>query len=75
MSKIEVRIEDPNGTPLAGVRHEGDLYIAGKRNSRYQIRVRNKTGKRILIVTTVDGRNVQTGNPGGDEDSGHVLEA
>jgi len=75
MSKIEVRIEDPNGTPLAGVRHEGDLYIAGKRNSRYQIRVRNKTGKRILIVTTVDGRNVQTGKPGGDEDSGHVLEA
>lgn len=74
MSRIEVRVEDPNGNPLPGVRHGGELYVAGKKNGRYQIRVRNKTGKRLLIITSVDGRSVHTGEPGGDDDSGHVLE-
>jgi hypothetical protein len=73
MSKVDVRVEDPNGNPLAGTRHEGNLYVAGKKNSRYHIRVRNKTNRRVLVVTTVDGRSVHTGEPGGDEDSGHVL--
>lgn len=75
MSKVEIRVEDPNGKQLPGTRYEGQLYVAGKKNGRYQIRVRNKTRERILIITTVDGRNVQTGEPGGGhEDGGHVLE-
>jgi hypothetical protein len=73
MSKVEVRVEDPNGKPLPGARHNGELYVAGKMNGRYHIRVRNKTNRRVLIVTTVDGRSVHTGEPGGDDESGHVL--
>lgn len=73
MSKVEVRVEDPNGNPLPGARYEGDLWVAGKKGSRYQIRVRNKTKKNVLVVVTVDGRNVITGEPGDHHDSGHVL--
>jgi hypothetical protein len=73
MSKVEVRVEDPHGKPLPGSRYEGDLYVAGKKGSRYQIRVRNKTNQNVLVVLTVDGRNVITGEPGDHQDSGQVI--
>jgi len=73
MSKVEVRVEDPHGNPLLGARHEGDLYVAGKKGSRYQVRVRNKTNQSVLVVLTVDGRNVITGKPGDHNDAGQVL--
>jgi len=73
MSKIEVRVEDPNGKSLPGTKHKGQLYVAGKKGARYQIRVRNKTNKNVLAVLTVDGRNVITGEPGDHHDNGHVL--
>ena len=72
--KIEVNVEDAHGNRLPGARHENELYVAGKKNGQYQVRVRNRTGKRVLVVTTVDGRNVQTGEPGDYSGDGHVLE-
>lgn len=75
MSRIEVIVEDENGKRLAGTRHKNQLYVAGNKNQRYNIKVRNKTGKRILVVCTVDGRNVITGKVGSYEDTGHVIGA
>jgi hypothetical protein len=72
--KIEVSVEDAQNNRLPGTRHNGELYVAGNQGKPYQVRVRNRTGKRILVVTTVDGRNVQTGEPGSYEGGGHVLE-
>lgn len=71
--RIEVSVEDAHGNRLPGARHEGDLYVAGKKGKRYQVRVKNRTGKRVLLVTTVDGRNVQTSEPGDYDGPGHVL--
>ena len=73
MRKIEVKVEDPHGKSLTGARHEGDLYVAGKKGSRYQIRVRNKTNQNVLVVLTVDGRNVISGEPGDHHDDGQVI--
>lgn len=72
--RVEISVEDANGNRLPGAAHEGQLYVAAKKGERYQVRVRNRTGKRLLVVTTVDGRNVQTGEPGDVHDSGHVLQ-
>jgi len=72
--KIEVSVEDAHGNRLPGARHEDQLYVAGKKNVQYQVRVKNRTNERLLVVTTVDGRNVQTGDPGDHQGSGHVLE-
>ena len=73
MSKVEVRVEDPHGKALPGSRHEGDLYVAGEKGSRYQIRIKNKTDRGVLVVLTVDGRNVITGEPGDHKGSGQVI--
>jgi len=72
--RIEVSVEDAQGNRLPGARHEGELYVSGNRDGKYQVRLKNRTGKRVLVVTTVDGRNVQTGEPGDHHGGGHVLE-
>lgn len=74
MRKVEVVVEDENEVPLRGCRHRGQVYVAGEKDQRYQVRVRNATSRRLLVVVTVDGRNVNTGKPGTWDDSGHVLE-
>lgn len=75
MKRVEVKVEDSRGRPLRGCMHQGQLYVAGNRDQRYQVRVRNRTGKRLCLVVTVDGRNVNTGEKGSWDGSGFVLEA
>jgi hypothetical protein len=74
MRRVEVIVEDQNGVPLRGCVHQGHVYVAGNKDQRYQVRVRNTTGRRLLVVITVDGRNVNTGKKGDVNDSGHVLD-
>jgi hypothetical protein len=74
MRRVEVTVEDAQGRALPGVSHRGAVYVAGEKDRRYQIRVRNTTNRRLLVVTTVDGRNVITGKPGDVNGSGHVLD-
>lgn len=74
MRRVEVIIEDQHGTRLRGCTHHGQTYVAGAKDQRYQIRVRNTTNRRLLVVVSVDGRNVNTGQKGDWNDSGHVLE-
>lgn len=75
MKKLEIKVEDQNGNPLRGCFHKGQLYVAGKQNQAYQITVKNKTSKRLLVVLTVDGRNVLDGKPGNVDGAGHILSA
>jgi hypothetical protein len=72
-SKVELKVLGSNGRSLPGTRHDGQLYVAGKRGKRYEIRIRNKTNKSVLVVLTVDGRNVTNGEPGDHHGPGHVL--
>jgi hypothetical protein len=74
MRRVEVTVEDQKGVPLRGCVHQGQVYVAGEKDQRYQVRVRNSTGRRLLVVVTVDGRNVNSGKKGDWNDSGHVLE-
>lgn len=75
MQRVQITVEDSRGRPLRGCVHEGLLYVGGNKDQRYQVRVRNRTGKRLCVVVTVDGRNVNTGEVGAWDGSGFVLEA
>ena len=65
-------------------RHDGQLlpvYVAGSERwivgtpgHEYAIRIRNRTGQRILAVPSVDGVNAITGETASPEQSGYVLE-
>lgn len=49
------------GRELLVYRQGGDRYIAGELGHEYEIRLRNRSGGRVLAVTSVDGVNVITG--------------
>lgn len=53
--------------------HLGRQYIGGELGSNYQIKIKNRTPERLLVVVTVDGKNVVDGKPGSVTGNGYVL--
>lgn len=74
MKRVEVKLEDEQGRLLPGVNHHGKIYVAATEGERYGIRVKNTTPRSLLVVVTVDGRNVIDGEPGSVDGAGHVLQ-
>jgi hypothetical protein len=54
-------------------RHAGRNYVVGHPGREYQVRIRNRTGREVLAVVSVDGVNVVTGETAGWDQSGYVL--
>jgi hypothetical protein len=57
-------VEDESGRELPTFHHQGQTFVMGTYGDRYNIRVRNQTGRRIEAVVTVDGRDVVSGHVG-----------
>jgi len=54
--------------------HRGRAYIAGTPGAKYSLMLSNRTGERVLAVTSVDGINVITGETAAPSQSGYVLD-
>jgi len=52
---------------------DGRHYVVGTPAHEYALRIRNTTGGRILVVTSVDGVNVVSGDTAAPAQSGYVL--
>lgn len=55
--------------------HRDRLYVAGEPGHRYELRISNRSGERLLAVTSVDGVNVITGKTADPQQSGYVLDS
>jgi hypothetical protein len=64
-----------DGTALPVYNHGGRNYIVGVPGHEYAVRIRNLTGARVLVVTSVDGVNVISGDTAAPSQSGYVLDA
>jgi hypothetical protein len=62
------------GTALPVYHHAGRNHIVGVPGHEYAVRIRNLTGGRVLVVTSVDGVNVVSGDTAAPSQSGYVLE-
>lgn len=62
------------GITLTTHAHHGRLYVAGESNHQYELRIRNRSGRRVLAVVSVDGVNVITGETASERQSGYVLD-
>ncbi|CAN5177728.1 hypothetical protein BH11PSE2_BH11PSE2_19310 [soil metagenome] len=51
----------------------GRMYVAGRPGARYSLRVANRTGERVMVVMSVDGVNIVTGQTAGYGQNGYVL--
>src|SRR5262249_52741932 len=63
-----------SGESLPVYTHRGRIYIPGVPGSKYTLRITNKTGERVLAVTSVEGVNVITGETASPAQSGYVLD-
>jgi hypothetical protein len=55
-------------------RHAGRLFVAGRPGARYSLRVTNNTGGRVLVVMSVDGVNILTGQTAAYSQRGYVFD-
>jgi hypothetical protein len=67
-------IDRDTGAPLALHRYRGEIWVAGVPGARYAIEVRNRLGERLLVVTSVDGVNVISGETAAWDQTGYVLD-
>jgi hypothetical protein len=71
---VELQVVDrETGQPARVWRHDGRLFVAGRPGARYSLRVTNNTGGRVLVVMSVDGVNILTGETAGHGQRGYVL--
>lgn len=66
-------IDRTTGAELPAHYSRGEYWVAGVPGARYAISVRNRIGERMLVVTSVDGVNVLTGDTASWDQSGYVL--
>jgi hypothetical protein len=70
----DVQVYDrSDGRTLNTYFHNGRYYIAGEPGHEYQIKVVSSSGSRVLVVSSVDGVNVITGDTASTNQSGYVL--
>jgi hypothetical protein len=67
-------VDRDTGEPLRVWRARGRLYVAGEPGDRYALRVANRTGGRVLVVLSVDGVNVVTGQTASYAQNGYVFD-
>ena len=63
-----------SGTALPVYAKDGRSYIVGTPGHEYAVRIRNCTNRRVLVVTSVDGVNVISGDTAAPSQSGYVLD-
>ncbi len=67
-------VDRDSGDTLDQYPHRGDHWVAGAPGHRYSVLMENRTGRRVLVVLSVDGVNAITGQTASPEQSGYVLE-
>lgn len=72
---VQVDVYDrASGTALPVYAKNGRSYIVGTPGHEYAVRIRNCTNRRVLVVTSVDGVNVISGDTAAPSQSGYVLD-
>jgi hypothetical protein len=68
-------VDRDTGQPLRIWRHDGRLFVAGRPGARYSLKVANNTDGRVLVVMSVDGVNILTGETADYDQRGYVFDA
>jgi hypothetical protein len=66
-------INRSSGETLTTYPHRGQRYVAGNPGDRYALRLINRSNQRVMVVLSVDGVNVVSGETATFNQSGYVL--
>lgn len=67
-------VDRESGQTLTPYRKDGRIFVVGHPAARYSIRLVNRTEGRVLVVLSVDGVNVISGETAAFAQTGYVLE-
>jgi hypothetical protein len=71
---VDLQVVDRDtGKVLRVWRHDGRLFVAGQPGARYALRVTNRTNGRMLVVMSVDGVNILTGETANPNQRGYIF--
>ncbi|WP_372783028.1 hypothetical protein [Phenylobacterium sp.] len=71
---VDLQVVDrETGQALRVWPHDRRLFVAGQPGARYSLRVVNHSGGRVLVVLSVDGVNIISGETAGYGQTGYVL--
>src|SRR5580693_5668784 len=71
---VDLKVVDRDtGQPLQLWRHDGRLFVAGAPGDRYGLRATNHTDGRVLVVMSVDGVNILSGETAGYNQRGYIF--
>jgi hypothetical protein len=68
-------VDRDTGRPLRIWRHDGRLFVAGRPAGRYSLKVANNTNGRVLVVMSVDGVNILSGETASYDQRGYIFDA
>jgi hypothetical protein len=68
-------IDRDTGETLRVWRHDGRLFVAGRPGARYSLKVSNNTDGRVLVVMSVDGVNILSGETANYDQRGYIFDA
>src|SRR6266542_5252498 len=68
-----VEAVDESGRSLPTFEHRGRTYVLGALGERYLLRFRNRSGRRVEVVASVDGRDVVDGRPASFDRRGYIV--
>jgi hypothetical protein len=74
LAALEIYDRD-SGQVMPVYRHDGRQFVPGRPGARYALRLRNLSSARILVVLSVDGINVISGETADWRQVGYVLDA
>lgn len=66
-------VDRDTGQTLPVWRRDGRLFVAGEQGERYSLRLSNHTDGRVLVVLSVDGVNIISGETAGYNGRGYIL--
>ncbi|UNK48815.1 hypothetical protein MNR01_13855 [Lysobacter sp. S4-A87] len=66
-------VDRDSGQWLSTTVHRGQRWIAGTPGHRYSVRLANTSGRRVLVVLSVDGVNAVSGQTAHPSQTGYVL--
>ncbi|HSW06799.1 hypothetical protein [Aquabacterium sp.] len=73
LASLEVFDRD-SGQVMPIHHHQGRQFVPGRPGARYALRLRNNTGQRVLVVLSIDGVNVVSGETADWHQTGYVLD-
>jgi len=67
---VEIRV---HGNTVREYQHDGKIWVEGRKGSEFDIRLKNMSPERVLVVGSVDGLSIMDGKTASYDSGGYIL--